>query len=81
MEIQVPNFRSAISTILRTGNGVMLANRFIYDADSDQLINFGIDNTCSKLIIVWAEDPKDPQTTSFCNFMASEYVPRGERGR
>lgn len=42
--MHAPNTRSMITTLLRTGVGVIMANRFIYDAGSPKLKHFNIEN-------------------------------------
>ncbi|MGI6229384.1 MAG: LysR substrate-binding domain-containing protein [Tractidigestivibacter sp.] len=71
----VPNFRSVVSTILRTHHGVLLANRFIYDANSAQLKSFSMKDTYSRLIVVWKPDSKRPQIEELCRCIAKGYKP------
>lgn len=71
----VPNFRSVVSTILRTHQGILLANRFIYDANSEHLKSFSIKDTYSRLIVVWKSDPERPQTEELCRDVAKGYKP------
>lgn len=73
MSITVPNFRSIITTMLRTHSGIMMANRFIYDADSPHVKNFNLENTYSRLIIAWKDSPVKPGVNDFIRAVTASY--------
>ncbi len=49
----VLNFRSAVSTLRRTGKGIILANRFLYDGDDPSVKKIRLKDTESSLILAW----------------------------
>ena len=73
ISVTVPNFRSVITTMLRTHSGILMANRFIYDADSAKVKNFQLDNTYSRLIVAWKNNPMKPGVTDFVRAVTENY--------
>lgn len=73
MTITVPNARSMISTLSRTQTGVILGNRFLYDADNPYLKHFTLDNTYSRLIVAWKDNYQKPGIQDFISTVTSDY--------
>lgn len=73
LSITVPNARSMTSTLLRTHSGVILGNRFLYDADSPDLKHFILDNTYSRLIVAWKDSFQKPGVQDFIRAVTADY--------
>lgn len=73
ISIAVPNARSMISTLLRTKTGVIIGNRFLYDADSPDLRHYEIENTYSRLIVGWKSGSAKPGISEFIRVMTEDY--------
>lgn len=73
ISVTVPNARSMISTLLRTKSGVIMANRFLYDADSSHVKHFYLDNTYSRLIVVWKNEPLKQGIREFIHAVTANY--------
>lgn len=73
IRVTVPNARSMISTLLRTKSGVVMANRFLYDADSPELRHFSLDNTYSRLIVAWKDGSAKNGIRDFVQAVTANY--------
>lgn len=75
ISVCAPNPRSMMTTLLRTKTGVVMDNRFIYDANSSQLKHFTLDNTYSRLIVAWKSNVNNPFINRFVDVVTADYVP------
>ena len=51
----LPGFRSMMETLLRTHRGIILSNRFIFEADNPELRCLEIEGLHTGMILVWKE--------------------------
>ena len=51
----LPGFRSMMETLLRTHRGIILSNRFIFEADNPELRCLEIEGLRTGMILVWKE--------------------------
>lgn len=68
--IIAPNVRSAVATMIRTHEGILLGNRYIYDGENPHIRSIELQDTSSRMILAYGDD-ENPLMREFIHALSA----------